>query len=172
MTNRRLSTLAILIAINVVLSIITPIKLANFKFTFEAFPILISGILMGPIDGLLVGLLGSGIYQILFSGYGLMITTPLWILPHAISGLIVGLYSKRHNLRLNSTQILFISIFSAMVVTLLNTLAIYVDSIVFGYYSFAYVFGSVLFKIVAGILLSFMYTLIIPKLINRIKKIV
>lgn len=171
MTNKRLATLAILIAINVVLSIITPIKLANFKFTFEAFPILVSGILLGPIDGLLVGLLGSGIYQILFSGYGLMITTPLWILPHAISGLIVGLYSKRHNLRLNSTQILFITILSALIVTMFNTFAIYVDAKLFGYYSFAYVFGSILFKIAAGIILSFMYTLIIPKLINRIKKI-
>lgn len=171
MKTKRLTICAMLVAINVVLSIITPIKLSNFKFTFEAFPILVSAILFGPIDGTIVGTLGSAIYQILFSGYGLMITTPLWILPHTISGLIVGLYSKKYNYNLNNKQLLFITISSSLLVTILNTIAIYLDSIIFGYYSFAYVFGSILIKVIAGIILAIIYTFTISKLINTVRNI-
>lgn len=169
MNTKRLTTCAMLVAINVVLSILTPIKLANFKFTFEAFPILIAGIIFGPIDGFIVGTIGSAIYQILFSGYGLMITTPLWILPHTISGLLVGVYSKKHNYDLTNSQLIFITILSAIVVTTLNTVAIYIDSKVFGYYSFAYVFGSIIFKILAGIILAIIYSLIIEKIAKNVK---
>lgn len=169
MNTRKLTTLAMLIAINVVLSMLTPIKLSNFKFTFEAFPILLAGLLFGPIDGLIVGGVGSAIYQILFSGYGLMITTPFWILPHALSGLVVGLYAKRNTYNLSIRQIIFISIISALLVTTFNTLAIYIDAKIFGYYTFAYVFGSIFIKIIAGIILAIMYSLVLPKIIKSVK---
>lgn len=171
MNAKRLTVNAMLIAINAVLCILAPVKIANFKFTFEAFPILIAGITLGPIDGLLVGTIGSSIYQILFSGYGFTITTPLWVLPHAISGLVVGLYSKKHNNNLTNVQTITITIISALLVTILNTFAIYVDSKVYGYYTFAYVFGSIVLKILAGILLAIIYSLIIPKLFKTINKI-
>ena len=169
MKTRRLTSLAMLIAINVVLSILAPLKLGNFKFTFEAFPILLAGTIFGPIDGLIVGTVGSSIYQILFSGYGLMPTTPLWVLPHAISGLVVGLYAKKQNYVLGSKQLIYITILSSLLVTALNTLAIYIDAKVYGYYTFAYVFGSIIFKIIAGIVLAIIYSLIITKLIKAVK---
>ena len=168
MKTKRLASLAMMIAVNVVLSIIAPIKLLNFKITFEAFPILLSGIIGGPIDGLIVGTLGSFIYQLLFSGYGLTITTPLWILPHAISGLIVGLYSKRNFYTLNKSQYIGICIVSSLTVTFLNTIAIYIDAKIFEYYTFSYVFGSIFIKIIAGIILSILYSLLIPQIIKRI----
>ncbi|MBQ6126711.1 MAG: ECF transporter S component [Erysipelotrichaceae bacterium] len=91
MNTRRLNTISMLMELYVVLSIMTPVKVANFKFTFEDFPILVAGLLFGPLDGLYVGGIGSFIYQLLFSGYGITATTPLWILQHALSGRIVGL---------------------------------------------------------------------------------
>ena len=170
MNTKKQVLLSMLIALNVVLCILAPVKLANMKFTFEAFPILIAAISGGPIDGLIVGTIGSSIYQILFSGYGLMITTPIWVLPHAISGLVVGLYAKKHNFSLSNKQTIFICILSSLIVTTLNTFAIYLDAKIFGYYTFAYVFGSILFKIIAGITLAILYALAIPKLINRLSK--
>lgn len=170
MNTKKQVLLSMLIALNVVLCILAPVKLANMKFTFEAFPILIAAISGGPIDGLIVGTIGSSIYQILFSGYGLMITTPIWVLPHAISGLVVGLYAKKHNFSLSNKQTIFICILSSLLVTTLNTFAIYLDAKIFGYYTFAYVFGSILFKIIAGIMLAILYALAIPKLINKLSK--
>ena len=170
MKTKTLTRCAMLIGLNVVLSILTPIKLANFKFTFEAFPILVAGIMFGPIEGLIVGSLGSFIYQIFFSGYGFMPTTILWILPHSVSGLLVGCYSKANTYELSKRKLIFISILSALIVTILNTIAIYIDSKVFGYYTFAYVFGSIIFKIIAGILLAVIYSLIIEKMMKNISK--
>lgn len=170
MNTRRLTTVSMLTAIYVVLSILTPVKIQNFKFTFEAFPVLIAGILLGPVDGLLVGLLGSSIYQIFFSGYGITPTTLLWILPHAFSGLIVGLFARYFRFDLSRLQIIIISIISALSVTALNTLAIYVDSKMYGYYSYSLVFGSIIVKIIIGIILSVLYSAIMPQLVGYLKK--
>ena len=170
MSTKRLTTLAMLIAIYCVLSILTPVKIANFKFTFEAFPILVAGLLSGPLDGFIVGTLGSLIYQLFFSGYGVTVTTPLWILPHAISGLIVGLLAKKYNFNLDFKKIAIISSISALIVTALNTLALYVDSKAFGYYSPALVFGNIAIKILIGIILAVIYSSVLPKLLAFLKK--
>lgn len=171
MNTRRLTSLAMLIAVYCVLSILTPVKIANFKFTFEAFPILVAALFSGPIDGLIVGGIGSFIYQLFFSGYGITATTPLWILPHALSGLFVGFYARSKNYKLERKQIIMISIASALLVTALNLLALYVDSKLYGYYSFALVFGNLLLKIAAGIILAVIYSSILPKLLAYLKKL-
>ena len=170
MNTKRLTSLSMLIAIYVVLSILTPIRIVNLKVTFEAFPILIAGLLMGPIDGLLVGAIGSSIYQLLFSGYGITITTILWILPHAISGLVVGLFGKMKNYDYKLYEIIIISCISAFIVTGLNILALYVDSKVYAYYSNTLVFGNLFLKIIIGIILSIIYSIIMPKLLTMFKK--
>ena len=170
MSTRRLTTLAMLIAIYCVLSILTPVKIINFKFTFEAFPILVAGLLLGPVDGLIVGGVGAFIYQLLFSGYGITATTPLWVLPHAVSGLIIGLYARSKNHDLSFAQTVFITIISALLVTSLNLLALYVDSKLYGYYSKALVFSNLLLKIIAGVILAIIYSSVLPKLIDFLKK--
>ena len=170
MKTRRLTTISMLTALYVVLSILTPVKVANFKFTFEAFPILVAGLLFGPLDGLYVGGIGSFIYQLLFSGYGITATTPLWILPHALSGLLIGFYAKKKDFSLNFIQTVLITGISALLVTSLNLLALYVNSKLFGYYSDVLVFGNLFFKIAVGIILAVIYSLALPKLLAYLKK--
>ena len=169
MNTKRLTLLAMLIAIYSVLSILTPVKLGNFKFTFEAYPILVASLLLGPKEGLIVGGVGSFIYQLLFSGYGITATTVLWILPHAISGLLVGLYAKANSFNLNVKKIIFICSLSAIVVTILNTFALYVDSKLYGYYSKTLVFANIPYKFIIGIILAIIYSLTMPK-INELFK--
>ena len=170
MNTKRLTTDAMLIAIYSVLSILTPIKIVNFKFTFEAFPILVASLLLGPVDGLIVGGVGSFIYQILFSGYGITATTLLWVLPHGISGLVVGYYGKKNNNKLDFKKIIFISILSSFIVTSLNLIALYIDSKIYAYYSKTLIFGNLIFKILAGIILAIIYSLVLPKLLSFLKK--
>ncbi|MGI6509898.1 MAG: folate family ECF transporter S component [Erysipelotrichaceae bacterium] len=171
MTTKRLTTISMLIAMKVILSILTPIKLLNFKFTFEAFPVLAAGLLFGKLDGFMVGFIGSFLYQLLFSGYGFTATTILWILPHAISGFMVGYIAERKKNDLNFKTISLIAIFSALLVTTLNTLALFVDAKVYGYYSDVLVFGSIPLKIVSGAVLAVIYATVLPKTIELIKKI-
>lgn len=169
MSTKRLSIISLLTAVNVVLCILTPVKIVSFKFTFEAFPILLAALLYGPIDGMLVGLLGSSIYQVLFSGYSITLTTPLWVIPHALSGLLVGWYAKRKNYDLSTVETIVIACISAFLVTALNTLALYADSKIYGYYSKALVFSSIPLKIAAGIILAVIYSSILPKLVKRFR---
>jgi ECF transporter S component (folate family) len=171
MSTRKLTTLAMLTAIYVVLSLLTPIKLINFKFTLEAFPVLIAGLLMGPLEGFLVGLAGSGIYQVFFSTYGITATTPLWILPHALSGFLAGILARRVK-EYNVVNVAVIATICAFTVTAFNTLALFVDSKMFGYYSSKLVFGTLLLKFLTGLILSVFYALILPKLIAQLRKLV
>ena len=171
MTTRKMTVTAMLVAVYVVLSNLTPIKLINFKFTLEAFPVLVAGILFGPLEGLVVGGVGSLIYQLVFSGYGFTATTLLWVLPHAVNGLLAGLLSRWFK-EMNFLNCLIISLICNLSVTLLNTLALYVDSRLFGYYTKALVFGSLLLKFGAGIILAGVYAGVLPVLIAQLKKTV
>ena len=93
-----------------------------------------------------------------------------WVLPHAASGLLVGIYAKVKNFNLSFKQISIISIISALLVTALNTLALYIDSKMFGYYSSTLVFGSLLVKVITGIFLALIYASVLPKLIAFLRK--
>ncbi|MGN1398979.1 MAG: ECF transporter S component [Erysipelotrichaceae bacterium] len=170
MNTRKVAYISMLVALYLVLAILTPIKIIQFKFTFEAFPILVGGFMFGSKEGFLIGTLGSFLYQILFSSYGLTPTTLLWVLPHSLSGLLVGYLSEKLNFNLNIKSIFLISVASAILVTCLNTLALFIDSKLYGYYSFALVFSTIGFKFLAGIILALLFTSIIPSLLKRLKK--
>lgn len=164
---RRLATDAMLCAIYVVLSLLSA-NLPDIKVSLDSLPILVGAMLLGPVDGLAVGLLGSFISQMLT--YGFSVTTPLWMLPAGVRGLMVGLYAKRHGFELSLGQTEFITILSALTVTVLNTGAKYADSIIYGYYSRAYVFGSLALRIVLGIITAAALAAILPTLLRGLKK--
>ena len=166
---KKLALISILIALYCVLAYLASlITTSYFKFTLEALPILIAGMLMGPIEGLTVGALGSFLIQIMT--YGITPTTILWILPHALSGLVVGLLAKHYNYEIDTKRATIISIISALLVTVFNTLALYVDSKAYGYYSKELVFLSIPLKIVLGVVTAFLFSLILKPLLNSLKR--
>ena len=170
MKPKRLVTNAMLIAMYVVLSLVATINLGNMKFTLDSLPIIIGAALFGPVDGMLIGLLGSFTNQMLT--YGFSATTLLWIIPAAVRGLLIGLYAKHHGFNMSFKQAQFITISSALIVTALNTAAMYIDSKIYGYYSFAYVFGGILPRIIAGIIIAFIFAAILPNILKPLKRIV
>lgn len=169
MKTRQLVLDAMLVAMYVLLSLFS-IPLGNMKITLEALPVLVGALLFGPIDGLLVGFMGSLLNQMLT--YGFTVTTLLWVLPHAASGLAVGLYAKRRGFALDYRRVILITIASALLVTALNTLAMYVDSKIFGYFSVAFVFGALGLRILAGILTAVAFTAILPTLLHAVRRVV
>ena len=56
-----------------------------------------------------------------------------------------------------------------LIITLLNTVVIYVDSKIMGYYNFVYVFGSFVLRILTSIVVGIVYACIIPIIIRIIK---
>ena len=125
---KRLALDAMLAAMFVVLSLFS-INLPGMKITLDSLPVLVAAALLGPIDGLAVGLVGSFLNQMIT--YGFTATTLLWILPAGLRGLLVGLYAKRHGFDMTLRQTVFITIATALLVTALNTLFMYVDSWVY-----------------------------------------
>ena len=170
MKPKRLVTNAMLIAMYVVLSLTVTINLGNMKLTLDSLPIIVGAALFGPVDGMIIGLMGSFTNQMLT--YGFSATTLLWIIPAGLRGLLIGLYAKHCGFNMSFKQTQFITISSALVVTAVNTLIMYIDAKIYGYYSFAYVFGAVVPRIIAGVLIAFVFGAILPSILKPLKRIV
>ncbi len=147
----------------VVLSYVS-INLGNMVITVSAIPIIMGGMLFGPVAGLEMGLIGSFLNQML--KYGITPTTILWILPAGVRGWMIGFYAKQKSYRLHQKQILFIILFSGFVVTTLNTAVMYIDSKLYGYYSFVYVFGALIARYISAVFTSMIYFTIIQVLLK------
>ena len=167
-TIRQIAYDAMLAAMYFVLSFAS-IKLGNMKISVSGLPILVGALLFGPADGFLIGLVGAFLEQMV-SQYGLTATTVLWILPPAIRGLLAGAYAKKRDFSLSPKQTVFITVLTALVLTVLNTAVMYIDSKIFGYYSKAYVFGGLVSRFVIGVLTAIVFSLILYPLIKGIKK--
>ena len=134
-TTQKIAANSMLAAMCAVLGFVS-IDMGNLKLTLESVPILIGALLFGPADGALIGFVGTFVYQLL--RYGISATTLLWILPYVLCGLVVGLYSKQRKFALTLRQTIFIVLAAELMITLLNTGVMYIDSKIYGYYSFVY----------------------------------
>lgn len=176
MKNHRISTRqmalnAMLVAMCTVLAAIALKLGGNLKITFESVPVHIGALLFGPVDGMIIGGLGTFLYQVLFSGYGITATTPLWILPYIVCGLAVGAYAKRRDYSLSRAQLIFIMVVSELAITLLNTFALYVDSRLYGYYSAAFVFGTLAVRLAICAAKAVCFGVVLPVLLRPLRKL-
>lgn len=89
MTTKVLANCALLAALSVVLArLIVPMPNASTRFSIEAVPIFLAGMLFGPIPGALVGFTADFV-GCLFSGYGY---NPIFCLPPILYGLLAGVF--------------------------------------------------------------------------------
>jgi ECF transporter S component (folate family) len=158
LTIRRMAINAVMMAIYIILSTHFTIPLGGLKITIEALPVILCAVLFGPVDAAIVGGLAEFVNQLLT--FGITPTTALWILPAVARGLFVGLcllpvrkFAAGQNLLQGKRLIVFyiICLISAVIVSCLNTFTLYVDSKMFGYYSYAMVFGSFALRIITGL---------------------
>jgi hypothetical protein len=115
--------------------------------------------------------------------YGLTPTTALWALPEAVRGLSLGfvmLALRKDLLRENSAKVkyfiwyLIACVLTGITASLLNTLALYIDSKMFGYYNYYMVFGVLLVRLSLAVVLSGLFgyiTLPIASALRRNKLI-
>lgn len=89
MTTKTLAYCALLAALNVVLArLIIPMPNASTRFSIEAVPTFLAGMLFGPLPGALVGFAGDFV-GCLFSGYGY---NPIFCVPPILYGLFGGFF--------------------------------------------------------------------------------
>lgn len=86
---RTLVSCALLAAVAVVLArLIIPMPSVDTRFSIEAVPIFLAGMLFGPLPGMIVGFV-EDLVGCLFSGYGY---NPLFCIPPILYGLCGGLF--------------------------------------------------------------------------------
>ncbi len=174
---KRMVMNAAMIAVYVVLSLpFLTIPVGGIKITFEHFPVVLCGVLFGPIEAMIVGGIGEFINQI--TSFGFTPTTLLWILPIMVRGLIVGLCAKCFKKHMGLKAIVqrkvpvvffVICIVSGIISSLFNTLALYVDSKLFGYYTFAMVFGALAVRILLSAVTSIVIAVAIKPILHAFR---
>lgn len=163
MKTKQLAADAVLAAMCAVLGAVS-LDFGNLKISFESLPVLMAALMFGPLDGLAVGGIGTLIYQVL--RYGVTVTTLLWCLPYALCGVLAGWYAREKGFVLSRRQ-LAIAVFSACIlIFVLNTAVMYVDSIVYSYYSFVYIFGSIVPRILICFVKAAAFTAVLPSLMR------
>lgn len=166
---RNLSISSLFIALFVILSYFA-INLTILKITLSGLPLILGSLLLGPYYGLLIGGVGAFLEQAI--RYGLGPTSILWIIPILIRGLVIGLYAKKKNYIYTTFEIALIMILSGILLTLLNTVSIYINNILLGNKK---AIQTMLVMIVPRMLTTLstniVYIPIVPFLLKRIKAV-
>ena len=144
------------------------IDLGTIKITFENLPVIIAGLVYGPIDGLLVGGIGSFIYQML--RYGWSATTLLWMLPSIAVGIIAGLFAKQNGYYNSKKQLSVIVLICELAACALNTVAIYVDSKIFGYYQPGIISGAIVIRLLIAFAKAVAYSFLMIPILTAVAK--
>ena len=167
-TTRKIVMTAMLTAVYVVLCLVGTIRLWWMNISVASLPLIIAAMLFGPVGGMLVGLLGSFLEQLL--NYGLMATTVLWLVPNTVRGMLLGLYMKKNGYHLSRVQLIGATSVAALITTALNTVVMYLDSVIQGYYSYAYVFGGIGTRVVAGIATAVIMAFVAPPVVELLER--
>lgn len=171
---RTTCTIAVLAAMYVPLSLFLSVQGPNnLKFSFGSLPVVVAALLMGPVEAALTAFIGEFLKQLL--SYGFTATTLLWTIPVMLRGLVIGAAAirfKRTAKPLTARPILcsIVCIAAAVITTAANTLVIWLDSVIYGYYSFAYVFGATAVRFVTGMITSVLVALVAVPLVYLLER--
>ena len=163
---KRLVYDALLIALCTVLGYVS-IDMQVMKLTLENLPVIIGAVLFGPVDGMLIGGIGTLLYQML--KYGLDATTVLWVIPYVISGLFVGFVAKKKNFDLKLWEMIVLLVVNGLIVTGLNTVSLFIA------YKYVYmmptesVIAAIPTRLLTSVAKSVIYALAVPLLVKGLK---
>lgn len=179
MATKRLVINAVLVAIYVALRYFNIPFGNSFRFTLAPFPVILCALLYGPVDGVIVGLLGEFLSQIL-GPYGLTPTTLLWCLGETLRGGTLGLCSLLFlrkwllsSQRMTGKQAMILlgcCVATGVLASLGQTFALFVDSKMMGYYTYAMVFGVMVWRVLVYVLLSGIFGYLSLPIISALRK--
>jgi len=161
---------AVMIALHIVLELFCTIKIGNdFKISFAALPFVVIAFLCGPVEGLITGLLGTFLSQLLT--YGITITTPFWIIPCAAQGLTAGLIYIAFKRKPKLVPIGVAVFASGFVAVIFNWIASYFDGVVFyKYYTMEILYALIPVRLVVWVAVSIIYTAVLVPVTKALQK--
>lgn len=163
---------AILTALYVLLTMVS-VRAGNLRITFASLPVVVCGVLFGPVQAGLVALLGEFLNQML--SYGFSATTVLWLVPPMVRGLLVGMAGVQCRksetlLHHHPVWLYSVCLLAAVATTLCNTAVIYLDSRIYGYYTPGYVMGSFLLRLATGLVTAMVVTTVSVPLLRMLQR--
>ena len=173
---QKMAVSAMLAALYFTLSMLA-IPVGGLKLTFEHLPVIIAALMFGPVDALIVGALGELANQMMT--YGITATTILWMTPAMFRGLSMGLCAKLLSGYVGTNAViekklpvgfLVTCVISGLICSLLNTFTLYVDSKMYGYYSYAMVFGVLWIRLAASAVSSVVMAVVAKPLLAAMRK--
>ena len=134
----------------------------------------ITGWLGGVLDsfqpifiGAAIAFVGNLIYQLL--RHGITATTLLWIAPYVIAALLIGWAAKASGFQMSRTKTVAVMLIAELLITALNTGALFIDSKIYGYYG-AYLFALTIPRLALALAKGIVFGAILPPLTGAIKK--
>lgn len=172
MNNQRvlkMCIIALMSALSIILECFVKIDFGFGKLTIYALPLLVVGLSFGPLVGMLCGLVTGFVTQLYFWGFS--VTMPIWMLAPMTWGLLSGLLFKIKTL--HKPSILNIAIIigiTSLSVTLINTLATWLDGVILGYHA-SVIFVQVMTRIGISLVMSIFYTIAVYYILKALKPI-
>ena len=168
---KRIAIDGMLAAVYFALSLLV-VDTGTFKFTFTSLAIVVAALLFGAADACAVAFVGECLYQVII--WGVTVTTPIWLIPPVIHALLLGLCAsflgRKRPLEENTGLCFAACMGCAVVNSLCNTVALYFDSKIFGYYEFHTVFGVALIRICIGLATALIVTAIAMPLVSELRQ--
>ena len=134
----RIALDALFVALYVVLGTFASIKIPGvIQISFSTLPILLAAFLLRPADAVGIALMGTFVEQVIDpSPYG-FVTLPMWLIPGAVVALVASLgacYVRRLTAARAKLIVMLITVFfSELLLTALNTTALYIDGAILEY---------------------------------------
>lgn len=152
---RRMCYAALLAAMYVPLSLYVAVQVGNVRISFGSLPVVAAALLFGPLDAAVVALVGEFFKQVLT--YGVTYTTVLYLVPPALRGVVIGaavLLVRKRGGRLEERRAACyaVCVLAAICTTVGNTLINWLDSVIFGYYTPALIFGDLVWRLIVGMI--------------------
>lgn len=155
------------------LALFVAIRIGTWQVSFGSLPVVIAALLFGPADAFLVAAIGEFLKQLLT--YGFTATTVLYLIPPALRGAVIGFVAVRlwkKGLRLEDRRWLCypVCVCAAVVTTFGNTMVNWADSLIYGYYTFAYVFGNAVVRFITGMVNSAVIATVAIPLVKMLRR--
>lgn len=153
---KRMCYAALLSAMYLPLSLYAAVQVGNVRISFGSLPVVAAALLFGPVDAVIVAMVGEFFKQLLT--YGVTYTTVLYLIPPALRGLVVGLGAlallSLRGQRLEERRVLCyaVCIVAAVCTTLGNTLVNWLDSVLMGYYFPGLILGDFVWRLIVGMI--------------------
>ncbi len=153
--------------------------LDNYQIPISCFPLILASVMVGPIWGTAVGVVGSFVSQLFF---GLSWSTIVWMIPTICYSLSVALLFLLFNKSYKSYVLGIEFLFSSLLLSSLNLLAMYFDINVLAV-NYGFAFGSnkllndlfavfISLKLIGAIAFAIIFAVIVPPVVKKMKKII